>query len=145
MLEAISTRRWAIHKFYGEHLEPLASEGLLSLPVVPEECVSNYHLFYILLPDRKTRDGLLAHLNERGILAVFHYVPLHNSPMGKTFGYRDGDLPVTEDLSGRLLRLPMFHDITEEEQMRVVAEVRAYLEGASARRTTVAPRAALSR
>jgi dTDP-4-amino-4,6-dideoxygalactose transaminase len=143
MLDAISARRKTIHQFYAEGLQPLASEGLLSLPVVPEECVSNYHLFYILLPDRETRDGLLNHLNSQGILAVFHYVPLHTSPMGRAFGYREGDLPVTEDLSSRLLRLPIFHDITEEEQVRVMAEVGTFLEGVSARRTSVSPQAAL--
>src|SRR5262249_39641374 len=90
-------------------------------------CESNYHLFYVLLPDRATRDGLMARLNRDGIHAVFHYVPLHTSPMGRTFGYRDGDLPVTEELSGRLLRLPLYFDITEEEQVRVVGRVRAYL------------------
>jgi len=144
MLDAISARRRAIYQFYGEQLEPLAAEGLLSLPQVPEECVSNFHLFYILLPDRATRDGLMKYLNQNGILAVFHYIPLHSSPMGQTFGYREGDLPVTEDLSGRLLRLPMFYDITEEEQSRVVAEVRGFLEGVSARRTTVASQRTLS-
>jgi dTDP-4-amino-4,6-dideoxygalactose transaminase len=144
MFDAISARRRAIYDFYHERLRPLAAEGLLTLPQVPEGAVSNYHLFYILLSDREARNGLLAHLNGQGILAVFHYVPLHSSPMGQTFGYREGDLPVTENLSGRLLRLPMFYAITEEEQSRVVAEIRAYLEGVS-RRATVAPQAALSR
>ena len=98
--------------------------------MIPAHCASNYHLFYVLLPDRATRDGLLAHLNANGIHAVFHYVPLHTSPMGRSFGYKDGDLPVTEDLSGRLLRLPLFHDITEADQARVVDEVSRYLRGA---------------
>jgi dTDP-4-amino-4,6-dideoxygalactose transaminase len=144
MLDAISARRRVIYEFYRERLKPVAADGLLTLPEVPEGAVSNYHLFYILLPNREARDGLLAHLNDQGILAVFHYVPLHSSPMGQTFGYHEGDLPVTEDLSGRLLRLPMFYDITEEEQSRVVAEVRTYLERVP-RRATVAPQAALSR
>ena len=128
MLDAISVRRREIYRFYSEQLEPVAAEGMLSLPHVPEGCVSNYHLFYILLPDREARDGLLTHLNRQGIHAVFHYVPLHTSPMGRTFGYRDGDLPVTEDLSGRLLRLPLFYEITPEEQQRVVAAIVSYLE-----------------
>jgi dTDP-4-amino-4,6-dideoxygalactose transaminase len=144
MLDAISARRKAIHQFYSESLEPLASEGLLSLPEVAEECVSNDHLLYILLPDRESRDSLLVHLNSQGILAVFHYVPLHTSPMGRKFGYQENDLPVTEDLSGRLLRLPMFYDITEEEQLRVVAEIRAFLKRESARRTAASPQEALS-
>jgi dTDP-4-amino-4,6-dideoxygalactose transaminase len=143
-LDAISERRRKIYQFYRQHLKPLAAEGLLRLPHTPEDCDSNYHMFYILLPDMKTRDGLMAHLNQNGIHAVFHYVPLHTSPVGQTYGYREGDLPVTEDLSGRLLRLPLFYDITEDEQMRVVTEVRAFLERAAVKRMPVEPQPALS-
>jgi dTDP-4-amino-4,6-dideoxygalactose transaminase len=128
MMNAISERRKQIHGFYQDALQPLEAEGLLRLPVTPEDCEGNYHLFYILLPDRPTRDGLLAHLNQNGIHAVFHYVPLHSSPMGQKYGYGEGDLPITEDLSGRLLRLPVFFEISEEEQSQVVEHVRSYLE-----------------
>lgn len=139
MLDAISRRRHEIYRFYCEHLEPLAAEGLLRLPYVPEDCTSNNHLFYILLPDRATRDGMMAQLQQQGIHAVFHYVPLHSSPMGRTFGYREGDLPVTEELSGRLLRLPMYYEITEQEQLRVVGCVRLFLEKSRARRESAEP------
>ena len=88
-------------------------------------------MFYVLLPNRQIRDALMAHLKARGILAVFHYVPLHSAPMGQEFGYREGDLPVTEDLSGRLLRLPFYYEITEEEQSCVIREVEAFLQGAA--------------
>jgi len=131
MLDPISERRRKIYQIYRQLLKPIASEGLLRLPLLPEDCDSNFHMFYILLPDRATRDGLMSHLHQAGINAVFHYIPLHSSPMGQTFGYRPGDLPVTEELSGRLLRLPLFYDITEEEQQRVVREVRAYLTDSS--------------
>lgn len=126
MLEAISKRRQLLYERYRERLKPLEEDGLLRLPIVPEECESNYHLFYLLLPDRQTRDGLMAHLKEKGILAVFHYIPLHTAPMGRKFGYAEGDLPVTEELSGRLLRLPLYYEITEQEQARVVSEVVAF-------------------
>ena len=106
----------------------------MRLPVTPEDCLGNFHLFYILLPDRKTRDSLLAHLNQNGIHAVFHYNPLHSSPMGQTFGYSEGDLPVTEELSSRLLRLPMYYEITEEDQRRVVDAIRDHLIPLSFRR-----------
>jgi dTDP-4-amino-4,6-dideoxygalactose transaminase len=128
MLDAISERRRRVYQYYCQHLEPLASEGLLRLPQVPEDCISNYHMFYVLLPDRRSRDALLEHLQQQGILAVFHYVPLHSSPMGQTFGYHEGSLPVTEELSGRLLRLPLFYDITETEQARVVGEITTFLQ-----------------
>ncbi|MBV8487064.1 MAG: DegT/DnrJ/EryC1/StrS family aminotransferase, partial [Planctomycetaceae bacterium] len=103
------------------------------LPVTPEDCLGNFHLFYILLPDRKTRDGLLEHLNQNGIHAVFHYIPLHSSPMGQSFGYSEGDFPVTEELSGRLLRLPMYYEITEEEQRQVARQVAEYVQAARVR------------
>jgi dTDP-4-amino-4,6-dideoxygalactose transaminase len=120
MMDAISERRRQIHDFYCSHLAALAGEQLLRLPVTPEGCSTNYHIFYILLPDRDARNGLLSYLKENGIRATFHYVPLHSSPMGKRFGYKESDLPLTEDLSARLLRLPFFNDITEAEQSRVV-------------------------
>jgi dTDP-4-amino-4,6-dideoxygalactose transaminase len=128
MLDAISERRRLIYQTYRHHLKPLAAEGLLRLPYTPEDCEPNYHLFYILLPDRPTRDSLMAYLQQMGVHAVFHYVPLHSSPMGRSLGYGDGELPVTDDLSGRLLRLPLYYDITEEEQMRVITEIRSFLE-----------------
>jgi dTDP-4-amino-4,6-dideoxygalactose transaminase len=133
MLDSISQRRQELYHCYHRHLRPLAAEGLLELPHVPENCESNYHLFYILLPTAALRDGLMAHLRQKGILAVFHYIPLHSSPMGKKFGYQESDLPVTEDISRRLLRLPLFYTITEHEQLRVAHEVKSYLEAAAVR------------
>jgi dTDP-4-amino-4,6-dideoxygalactose transaminase len=126
-MEEIAQRRQAIYEFYQAQLEPLEAEGLLRLPQVPDACQSSYHMFYVLLHDRQTRDQLIEHLLEHHIQAVFHYVPLHSTPMGQKFGYRKGDLPVTEDLSGRLLRLPFFCEIEEEEQVSVVRHIRDYL------------------
>jgi dTDP-4-amino-4,6-dideoxygalactose transaminase len=83
-------------------------------------------MFYLILPSKESRPGLIAHLKERGILAVFHYLPLHLSAMGRGFGGAPGSCPVTEDLSDRLLRLPFFNDLTEEEQTRVVAAIRDF-------------------
>ena len=127
MMDAIGERRREIHDFYYAGLSPLADEHLLRLPVTPEGCSTNYHLFFILLPDRDTRNGLLTHLKETGIRATFHYVPLHSSPMGRKFGYKESDLPLTEDLSARLLRLPFFNDLTEPEQSRVVDQITVFL------------------
>jgi dTDP-4-amino-4,6-dideoxygalactose transaminase len=132
-MEPISERRRAIYYRYQDGLASLEHEGLLRLPRIPADCDSNYHLFHILLADTETRDGLMAHLRQKGILAVFHYVPLHSSPMGQKFGYREGDLPVTESVSRRLLRLPFYHDLTEDEQARVVAEIRTFLEANAVR------------
>jgi dTDP-4-amino-4,6-dideoxygalactose transaminase len=133
MLDEIAERRKSIYDYYRDHLKPLEAAGLLRLPRVPAECRSNYHMLYVLLNDRRSRDGLIEHLRERGIMAVFHYVPLHTSPMGRTFGYNEGDLPVTEETSARLLRLPLYYEITEEEQDRVVAGIETFLQNAEVR------------
>ncbi len=127
MMDAISARRRDIFETYRRRLAPLEADELLRLPRVPEECGGNYHLFYVLLRDRATRDALMAHLRASGILAVFHYIPLHSSPMGQKFGGADGQLPVTEDLSGRLLRLPFYYELTEGEQERVVQGVTEFV------------------
>jgi dTDP-4-amino-4,6-dideoxygalactose transaminase len=135
MLDAIAARRRAIYATYRQHLQPLEEQGLLRLPQIPEDCASNYHLFYVLLNDMETRDALMAHLKQNGIQAVFHYIPLHSSPMGQKFGYHANDLPITEELSGRLLRLPFYCDMTEEEQVRVVQHIANFIAHVSGKRT----------
>ncbi len=127
MMQAISDRRRQIYEYYQQSLQPLADEGLVRLPTVPEGCTQNFHLFYLLTRDAKTRDGLLAHLNSRGIGAVFHYVPLHSSPMGRKLGCDARPLPVTDAVSACLIRLPFYYTITADEQAEVVREVTAYL------------------
>jgi dTDP-4-amino-4,6-dideoxygalactose transaminase len=102
------------------------------MPHIPEDCTSNYHMFYLLLDSRHTRDRLLEYLREREIHAVFHYVPLHASPMGAKFGYQAGQLPVTEDVSGRLLRLPFYHDIAKADQAAVVNAVGQFFRAIAA-------------
>ena len=125
--DAIRARRREADRVYREALAPLEREGLLRLPILPAECRSPHRSSYLLLPDAATRAGLMAFLKQHGVTATFHYVPLHTAPMGRRFGYEEGDLPVTEDVSARLLRLPLFVTITPEEQARVVALVAAYL------------------
>jgi dTDP-4-amino-4,6-dideoxygalactose transaminase len=122
----ITENRRQAHEYYLRHLRPLEGAGLLRLPRTPDGCVSNCHIFYVLLPDRDTRDGLMNHLRHRGIRASFHYVPLHASPMGRQLGYREGELPVTERLSACLLRLPLYATITRLEQQRVVRQLRTF-------------------
>jgi dTDP-4-amino-4,6-dideoxygalactose transaminase len=127
-MDEITARRREVHQFYLENLSPLEERELLSIPRTPEGRQANYHMFYVLLGDARTRHGLMAHLKQNCISAVFHYVPLHTSVMGKRFGYREGDLPLTEDLSARLLRLPFYPDITRDEQMRVVRCLSEFLD-----------------
>lgn len=116
---AITEARGAAYDMYEASLRPLADRGLLRLPHIPPHCETNYHMFYILLEDLDTRSRLIAHLGADGIQAPFHYVPLHSSPVGMRMGYRDGMLPVTENISERLLRLPLYYDLSEEDVQRV--------------------------
>jgi len=96
------------------------------LPVVPAECAQAYHLFYLLMPSLKLRQELLEHLRAQGIHAIFHYLPLHLSKMGQSFGGRPGCCPVTEDVSERILRLPLYYDLSETDQARVLEATRAF-------------------
>jgi dTDP-4-amino-4,6-dideoxygalactose transaminase len=118
-MDRISDRRKEIYQTYRRALKPLEAQGLLQLPVIPEDCDSNYHLFYVILPAAEQRDQVLDLLKSDGVRAVFHYVPLHNSPKGREL-VGECALPVTEDISSRLIRLPMFFELTGVEQRRVV-------------------------
>jgi dTDP-4-amino-4,6-dideoxygalactose transaminase len=126
-MDAIKIRRRAIDRSYRQLLRPLEEEGFLRLPCLPGGCESHYRDFFIVLDSGTTRDALMADLKQQGISAVFHFVPLHTSPMGMRFGYREGDLPITEDLSARLLRLPSYGDITQDQQARIVDRITAFL------------------
>ena len=119
-LEEIRKRRKEIFDFYYESLKELEEAGRLRLPIIPSNCETNYHLFYILLPSEQKRNLLMERLRDAGIQAIFHYIPLHTSPMGAKFGYREGDLPITESISGRLLRLPLYPDLEKGKQESVV-------------------------
>jgi len=114
-MEDINRQRKFIYELYYEALTPLFDKGLIGLPVIPAYCESNYHMFYILLRDVQQRTDLIAHLKQNNIQAVFHYVPLHSSPMGEHFGYRSGMFPVTENVSDRLLRLPFYYELSMED------------------------------
>ncbi|HZW33889.1 MAG TPA: dTDP-4-amino-4,6-dideoxygalactose transaminase [Isosphaeraceae bacterium] len=132
-MDTITARRREIDRHYRHRLAPLEAAGLLRLPVVPPQCESHCRAFHILLEGAGVRDGLMAFLKRHGVSAVFHFVPLHVSPMGRQFGYRPGDLPLTEDLAGRILRLPSFGTITAAQQDRVADLITAYLGGVGAR------------
>lgn len=128
-LEAVDDvlqRRRRIHEEYLRRLKPLEERGDLRLPVIPDRCQSSYHLFYILLGDKARRDALLGHLRRQGIQAAFHYVPLHGSPVGREFRTYPERLERTEDLAGRLLRLPFHTELTEAQQDRVVEAVEKF-------------------
>jgi dTDP-4-amino-4,6-dideoxygalactose transaminase len=114
-MEKITRRRGEIFNRYVDLLSPLVSRGLIRITTAPPHCYPNYHMFYVLTADIEERTALIAHLRAAGILAVFHYVPLHSSPFAQSLGVPQGNLPRTDELSSRLLRLPMYFDLTGEE------------------------------
>jgi dTDP-4-amino-4,6-dideoxygalactose transaminase len=122
--EEIQRQRRRVWEYYWKHLQDLAQENNIRLPFVPLECQQSYHMFYLILPSLECRQGLIAHLKQQGILSVFHYVPLHLSAMGMTFGARE--CPVTEDVSSRLLRLPFYNDLTEGEQAQIIGAIKQF-------------------
>lgn len=126
-MDIITEMRQRCYETYKQQLTPLAEEKLLQLPVIPAECQSNYHLFHILLPTQEKRDALLKHLNSQGIHAVFHYIPLHSSPAGIRLSGKTVSLPITESISTRLLRLPIYPNLEPELQQQVVDEITAFL------------------
>jgi dTDP-4-amino-4,6-dideoxygalactose transaminase len=121
--DSITDRRRQIWETYHRLLEPLEAEGLLRRPFVPEGCTGNAHLYHVLVPTAACRAQLIAGLRARGIVAIFHYVPLHDSPAGRRYGRVHGSLAVTNDAAGRIVRLPLWLGMTGETVERVVTAV----------------------
>jgi dTDP-4-amino-4,6-dideoxygalactose transaminase len=118
--EQIQEKRKLIWNLYFSRLSDWARENQIDLPHVPEDCTPAYHLFYLLMPRLEARTKFIAILKAQQITSVFHYLPLHLSEMGLKFGGAEGDCPVTESYSDRLVRLPFYNDLTFEDQMKVV-------------------------
>ena len=119
--EQVQSRRAEIWQTYHEALAPWAEENKVQQPAVLAHCEQAYHMYYLLLPSLNVRTRLIEHLKSRGILSVFHYLPLHLSDMGRQYGGRPGDHPVTERSSERLLRLPFFNSMLEAEQAEIIS------------------------
>ncbi len=124
--EQIQGKRRQIWEYYYNHLQYWSQEHDIRLPIVPRHCEQAYHMFYLLMPSLSKRQALMAHLKVHGIASVFHYLPLHLSDMGRRFGGKEGDCPVTEDVSDRLLRLPFYNDLTEADQARIVTSIHGF-------------------
>jgi len=122
----VQAKRQRVWEYYNESLQDWAANNGVRLPVVPAHCTQPYHMFYMLMPSLQSRQAFISHLKERGILAVFHYLPLHLSDMGKQFGGKEGDCPVTEDISDRLVRLPFYNVLNEMDQARVVRAIQDF-------------------
>ena len=121
--ESIQARRKAIWEIYHHALAGWAQRGGVQTPTVPAGCDQAYHMYHLLLPSLEARQALIAKLQQHDILAVFHYLPLHLSDMGRRYGGKPGDCPVTENVTDRLLRLPFFNTLTDEEVQTVVAAI----------------------
>lgn len=124
--DEINHARLARWEQYYRLLSPLAAEGRIELPVIPKDCVHNAHMFYIKTRDLEERQALIQALREQGILAVFHYIPLHSSPAGRKFGRFHGEDRYTTRESERLLRLPMYYSLTEENVNDVVSVIEEF-------------------
>jgi dTDP-4-amino-4,6-dideoxygalactose transaminase len=124
----ITQKRLTIWNTYRRALEGLAGKGVIRLPLVPPECKQNAHMFYVLFVDMERRTQAIDFLEQRGISTVFHYVPLHSSPAGVRFGRAHGDMTITDDASDRLLRLPLYYDMSEADVLRVIEALVSFLE-----------------
>jgi dTDP-4-amino-4,6-dideoxygalactose transaminase len=124
--EKINQRRLAIWNQYYEVLQDLADAGRIQLPSVPQDCVQNAHMFYVRLNDIDDRDAFIRHMKAADILTVFHYIPLHACPAGENFGRFAGVDRFTTKESERLVRLPLFYNMTDDTQRVVIAAMLQY-------------------
>lgn len=120
---AIQQKRKEIWESYSNHLKDWGELNGVRLPIIPEYCEHSYHMFYLLMPALDIRTRFIEWMKSRGILCVFHYLPLHLSKMGISFGGKSGDCPVTEDISDRLVRLPMFFNLEQNDLDYIVEQI----------------------
>lgn len=124
--EAIQAKRQHIWNNYYDGLHEWADQHDIQVPFIPPHCEQAYHVFYLVMPSLESRQALIAHLKSRSILSVFHYLPLHLSDMGRGYGGKRGDCPVTERLGDCLVRLPFYNDLSEADQLQVIEAIQAF-------------------
>ncbi|MBV4369189.1 dTDP-4-amino-4,6-dideoxygalactose transaminase [Erwinia sp. BNK-24-b] len=122
----INDQRLRLWQNYYDALKPVADSGRIELPIIPQDCQHNAHMFYIKLADNDDRSALINWLKEAEILAVFHYIPLHSSPAGQRFGRFHGTDNYTQAESERLLRLPLFYNLSANNQKTVINSLLSY-------------------
>mgnify|MGYP002563898809 FL=1 len=120
-------KRMHIWNTYNDAFLELEKQGKLIRPYIPEYAKHNAHMYYIILPTEEFRNKVMDKLKQKEISSVFHYIPLHTSPMGLKLGYKQGDLPKTEEYSARLLRLPLYADMSEEDIEKVCKSLKIVL------------------
>ena len=124
--QRVQAKRRHVWERYDRELADWRESRGVRGPIVPADREQSYHMYYLILPSLEARQSLIAHLRAQSILAVFHYLPLHLSEMGRRFGGRAGDCPVTEDVSDRLLRLPFYNDLSQSDQQSVIDAIRRW-------------------
>ncbi len=124
--DKIMEDRMATWNAYQSAFEPLAEEGKLTLPVIPEGCTHNAHMYYVKLKDFEERTAFLKHMRDSGVLSVFHYIPLHSAPAGLKYGRFHGEDEFTTKESERIARLPMYYGLTKEHRETVIRAVKAF-------------------
>jgi dTDP-4-amino-4,6-dideoxygalactose transaminase len=124
--DTIQTMRRSIWEQYHAQLAEWATDHAVRLPTIPAHCEQSYHMFYLVMPSLAVRPAVIAHLRRSGVQAVFHYLPLHLSEMGRKYDGTPGQCPVTEEVSDCLVRLPLFHGLRRDEQDRAIAAILAF-------------------
>lgn len=124
--QSIQHQRKRIWDYYDSCLRPWAPKHNIGCPIIPGHCEQSYHMYYLMMPSLAERQDLIGFLKSRGILSVFHYLPLHLSPMGQQMGGQKGMCEICEDKSDRLLRLPFYNTLRQPEQDQVVEAVRDF-------------------
>ncbi len=130
--EAINKKRLEIWNLYHRELEEAEQEGWIKRPVLPRDGTHNAHMYYVLLPGPEQRPKVIAAMQQAGFDTPFHYIPLHAAPAGKKFGRTSGPMTVTDDISSRLMRLPLFHALKPEDARRTIKQLVDVLKKLSA-------------
>jgi dTDP-4-amino-4,6-dideoxygalactose transaminase len=125
-VDEIQAQKRSLYELYLGALSPLAERGLIRFQAIPPGCQTSHHGFFILLRSEQVRKALLAHLSSHGISAVFHFTPLHESIMGRRLGYESGVLPITEEVSRCIVRLPFYHELGADQALRVVQMIHEF-------------------
>lgn len=125
--DEIMNKRISVWNRYHAAFENLEKEGKVVRQYIPEYVKHNAHMYYLILPSENDRNLFISKLKDKGIVAAFHYIPLHSSPVGESLGYKKGDLPVTEEYASRLVRLPLWADMSNEEVDYVIDSVKNIL------------------
>jgi dTDP-4-amino-4,6-dideoxygalactose transaminase len=124
--DKINNDRLASWQKYHDAFELLEKKGAVRRPIIPDECKHNAHMYYLITESLDTRTKFISYLKENGVMAVFHYVPLHSAPAGKRFGRFNGEDVYTTRESERLTRLPMYYKLTEEDNMYIISKVKEF-------------------